>query len=49
MSKDLLDAMFAGNTKKAQQIFKRDMSDKQDEALDVKRVAVTAEVFKTKD
>lgn len=49
MSRDLLNALIGGDTKKVEDTFERVMSDKQTEALNVKRIAVTAEVFKTKD
>jgi hypothetical protein len=44
-SKDLLGALYTGNKEKAKEAFDSIIKDKTSEALRVKKVAVTADVF----
>tara|TARA_R100001129_G_scaffold183213_1_gene165200 strand:- start:201 stop:350 length:150 start_codon:yes stop_codon:yes gene_type:complete len=49
MSRKLLNALYANDASKANKIFKSAIQDKRHEALEVKKVAVAAEVFNKKD
>lgn len=49
MSRDLLNALYANNTAKAAKIFKSAIQNKRHEALEVKKVAVAADIFNKKD
>ena len=52
MSRDLLNALYSNDSDKAKKIFKQEMNYKQQEVLNVKKVALAADIFnptKTKD
>ncbi len=49
MSRDLLNALYANDASKAQQIFNNAIEEKRQEALEVKKVAVAADIFNKKD
>ena len=49
MSRDLLNALYSGDAAKAGQVFKDELHAKKEEALDIKKVAVAADIFNKKD
>lgn len=49
MSKDLLKALMTGNKEDASSLFSAAMSAKKDEALQVKKVAVAADIFNARN
>ena len=48
MSRDLLNALYSNNKEKAQEIFNKKITDKQDEVLNVRRVATASKIFNNK-
>ena len=49
MSKDLLKALMTGNKDEATTLFKSGMDAKKDEALQIKKVAVAADIFNARN
>jgi hypothetical protein len=49
MSKDLLNALYSNDAKKATDIFNDTMDVKQGEAIEVKKVSVAADIFNPRE
>ena len=48
MSRDLLNALYSKDKEKAQEIFDKVITDKQDEVLNVRSVATASKIFNKK-